>query len=136
MRVVLKRTLSPFIVALSLVSFARAQEQSGSSIPSSPPSASAAQSTKTNPQVVLRAETRLVQLNVIAQDKKGQPIEGLKREDFTLLDNGKTQNIALFASEPDSTPTKNETSDAVSPNAESTDAKSGPPPNVFGNRLR
>jgi VWFA-related protein len=85
---------------------------------------------------VLRAETRLVQLNVIAQDKKGQPIEGLKREDFTLLDNGKPQNIALFASEPDSTSTKNATSDAVSPNAESTDAKSGPPPNVFGNRLR
>ena len=98
-----------FIAGLSLVCFAHAQEPGSSSSPSSPPpvrgtpSAAAASSanTKTNPQVVLRAETRLVQLNVIAQDKKGQPIEGLKREDFTLLDNGKPQNITLFSSEPE-----------------------------------
>lgn len=85
---------------------------------------------------MLRAETRLVQLNVIALDKKGQPIEGLKREDFTLLDNGKPQNITLFASESDSPAAKNTTADTSSPGAESTGAKSEPPPNVFGNRVR
>jgi VWFA-related protein len=115
---------------------AHAQEPGSSSSPSSPPSAASAgaasaANTKTNPQVVLRAETRLVQLNVIAQDKKGQPIEGLKREDFTLLDNGKPQNITLFSSEPETLPSKNGTNDA-----EPTDAKVDPPPNVFGNRIR
>jgi VWFA-related protein len=84
---------------------------------------------------VLRAETRLVQLNVIALDKKGEPIEGLKREDFTLLDNGKPQNITLFASESDSSPTINAAND-LPPDSESADAKNDPPPNVFGNRFR
>lgn len=84
---------------------------------------------------MLRAETRLVQLNVIALDKKGEPIEGLKREDFTLLDNGKPQNITLFASESDSSPATNAAND-LPPDSESADAKNDPPPNVFGNRLR
>lgn len=84
---------------------------------------------------MLRAETRLVQLNVIALDKKGEPIEGLKREDFTLLDNRKPQNITLFASESDSSPATNAANDLPS-DSESADAKNDPPPNVFGNRFR
>jgi VWFA-related protein len=131
-----RRRFFAFIAGLSLVCFAHAQEPGSSSSPSSPPSAASAgaasaANTKTNPQVVLRAETRLVQLNVIAQDKKGQPIEGLKREDFTLLDNGKPQNITLFSSEPETLPTKNASADSEAP-----DTKSDPPPNVFGNRIR
>jgi VWFA-related protein len=69
--------------------------------------------------VVLRATTRLVQVNVIVQDKKGEPVPGLTREDFTLLDSGKEQEIAVFSIE----------SNRVLP---------GPlqllPPNVFSNR--
>lgn len=80
---------------------------------------------------MLRAETRLVQLNVIAQDKKGQPIEGLKREDFTLLDDGKPQNITLFASEPEALSAKSSTGGSETP-----DAKGDLAPNVFGNRVR
>jgi len=76
-----------------------------------------------------------VQLNVIALDKKGEPIEGLKREDFTLLDNGKPQNITLFASESDSSPATNAAND-LPPDSESADAKNDPLPNVFGNRFR
>jgi VWFA-related protein len=78
----------------------------------------------------LRAETRLVQLNVIVQDKKGQPIEDLQREDFILLDNGKPQKIALFSSEGETPPATPTTSDAGA-----TDGKNAPAPNVFGNRL-
>lgn len=84
---------------------------------------------------MLRAETRLVQLNVIVQDKKGQPIEGLKREDFTLLDNGKPQNITLFSSEAGAPPPNNATRDAATADVTANE-KSEPPPNVFGNRLR
>jgi VWFA-related protein len=46
---------------------------------------------------VIHAETRLVQVEVIAQDKKGSPILGLKQEDFTILDGNKPQKIAFFA---------------------------------------
>jgi len=77
--------------------------------------------------VVLRSETRLVQLNVIVETKKGRLVEDLKKEDFTLLDNGKEQKIALFATESAKAP-------------EEGDAKSGArnmlAPNAFGNRLR
>ncbi len=37
---------------------------------------------------VLRVTTRLVQVNVIVQDKKGEPATGLTKEDFTLLNLG------------------------------------------------
>jgi VWFA-related protein len=58
---------------------------------------SAAPDPSTNPQPqVIRSTTRLVQISVIAQDGKGQPITGLKKEDFTVLDEGKTQKISVF----------------------------------------
>lgn len=46
---------------------------------------------------MIRSATRLVQLSLIAQDGKGNPLTGLKKEDFTLLDEGKPQNIAFFS---------------------------------------
>jgi VWFA-related protein len=55
---------------------------------------------------VLRSTTRFVQISVIVQDGKGQPITGLKREDFSLYDEGKPQEIATFVSEL-STPEQN-----------------------------
>ena len=41
------------------------------------------------PPVVLKASTRLVQVSVIAQDGKGQPIVDLKKDDFRIKVNGK-----------------------------------------------
>ncbi len=61
----------------------------------SPPPASATPATQ-QPEVI-RSSTRLVQLSVIAQDGKGNPLSGLKKEDFTVLDEGKPQNIAFFS---------------------------------------
>jgi len=75
----------------------------------------------------LRSETRLVQLSVIAADKKGHAVENLKKEDFVLLDNGKPQNIALFSTESAAH------SESVT---EASDSRSALPPNVFSNRLR
>jgi VWFA-related protein len=46
---------------------------------------------------VIHSTTRLVQLSVIAQDGKGEPITGLKKEDFSLFDEGKPQVISFFA---------------------------------------
>jgi VWFA-related protein len=72
------------------------------------------------PSLVLRLTTRLVQVNVVVQDRGGRPVGDLKKEDFVLNDNGKTQEIRMFS-------------------VESKDQVYGPaaplPLNVFSNRL-
>jgi VWFA-related protein len=40
-----------------------------------------------------------VQVNVVVTDKKGEPVRGLTKDDFTLLDSGKPQSISFFAEE-------------------------------------
>ena len=50
------------------------------------------------PDVVIRTTTRLVQINLIAT-KHGQPVPGLKKEDFQIFDNGKRQEIRQFSEE-------------------------------------
>jgi len=79
------------------------------------------------PKAIIRSETRLVQLNVIVEDKKRRTVENLKAEDFTLFDNGKPQRIALFSVE------SAVTAGAAGPAGGETKVL---PPNVFGNRLR
>ena len=49
------------------------------------------------PSVTIRAQTRLVLVDVVVTDKKGQPITGLRAEDFTVEENGKKQKIATFS---------------------------------------
>jgi Ca-activated chloride channel family protein len=39
----------------------------------------------------------LVSINVVVLDKFGFPVSGLKKEDFTVYDNGSPQNITFFA---------------------------------------
>ncbi len=41
-----------------------------------------------NPETVIRSSVRLVQVSVVVEDKKGNPVTDLKQEDFTLLDEG------------------------------------------------
>jgi VWFA-related protein len=48
---------------------------------------------------VIRTTTRLVQVSVVVTDKKGLPVIGLKKDDFTILDDGQAQKIAVFSSE-------------------------------------
>ncbi|MGD0696963.1 MAG: VWA domain-containing protein [Terriglobia bacterium] len=71
-------------------------------------------------QVIFRASTRLVQVDVIVHDKNGKPVPGLTRDDFTLWDGGKQEAISLFSVE-----------------SSLTMSKPAPPtePNVFSNRL-
>ena len=42
------------------------------------------------------ARSELVTLSVVVIDKSGSHIEDLNKEDFTLLEDGKEQNIAIF----------------------------------------
>jgi VWFA-related protein len=47
-------------------------------------------------ETVIHAAVRLVQVSVVVEDKKGNPVTDLKPEDFTVLDEGKPQKIAFF----------------------------------------
>ena len=62
-----------------------------SNLQQSPPPA---EGTATNP--VFRSTTRLVQVDVVVTDKQGRPIPGLKQSDFTVLQDGKPQNVHVF----------------------------------------
>ena len=46
-----------------------------------------------------KLRVNLVQVHVIVRDAAGKPVEGLRKEDFQLLDNGKLQPIATFGIE-------------------------------------
>jgi VWFA-related protein len=48
---------------------------------------------------VMRVTTRLVQVGVVVHDRSGQPVAGLQKEDFVLLEAGKEQTISEFSVE-------------------------------------
>jgi VWFA-related protein len=52
---------------------------------------------KPAPAPVIRVTTRLVQVHVLVHDRKGDPVSGLTREDFVLLDEGTPQQITDFS---------------------------------------
>src|SRR5579884_1262526 len=81
---------------------------------------STAQTSSSPSETVLRATTRLVVVDVVATDSKGQPVPDLKAEDFTVLEDGKPQKISGFsfkrgeiAKQVASTPTSGSFSNAV-----------------------
>lgn len=61
-----------------------------------PMAMSAQQAPADVPSVTIRANTRLVIVDVVVTDKKGQPIPGLKAEDFTVEENGKKQKVSIL----------------------------------------
>ena len=60
-----------------------------------PDSASSAQSSETT----LKVDVKLVNVFVTVTDEHGAPVGGLKKEDFTLLEDGKPQTISVFDKE-------------------------------------
>src|SRR5580704_15112096 len=45
----------------------------------------------------LKVSVRLIQVTVVAEDKDGSPVSDLKKEDFTIRDQGQQQKIFFFA---------------------------------------
>ncbi|MGH9594740.1 MAG: VWA domain-containing protein, partial [Bryobacteraceae bacterium] len=76
----------------------KSQAQQGQPAPAASRAALAAQ---TPP---LRVAARLVQVSVIVQDKKGQPVPGLSKSDFQIADQGQPQEIAFFSEETNAPP--------------------------------
>jgi VWFA-related protein len=74
----------------------------------------------------IHATTELVLVNVVARDKKGNLIRDLKREDFTVLEEGQKQQVSSFDFENieelalagQTTPTATGTEGAVAPTAD------------------
>jgi len=54
---------------------------------------------KTPAQEVVRLKADLVQIDAVVTDRNNKPVSGLKREDFELLDNNKSQVISHFSFE-------------------------------------
>jgi VWFA-related protein len=53
-----------------------------------------AQTSPDSPSLTIRSSVRLVQIDVIAKDKHGNPAPGLEAKDFTLLDDGVPQKVS------------------------------------------
>ncbi len=69
-------------------------------VQSTPPATQAGAGQKDAPiqsQSILRATTRLVVLDIVALNDKGEPVHDLKAEDFTVLEDGKPQKISHFS---------------------------------------
>ncbi len=59
---------------------------------------SLAASAKADPPVpTMRADTRVLEIDVIVRDSHGKPVEDLKQSDFTVTDDGKTRMIDIFS---------------------------------------
>jgi VWFA-related protein len=52
-----------------------------------------------NDEQSIRVTTRLVQVNVVVLNKKGEPVGDLTEKDFTVFDKGQEQKIAFFSKE-------------------------------------
>jgi VWFA-related protein len=96
--------------------------------PASPPSQNP-QTAEPTPQP-FRATTRLVQVSVIVRDKHGNPITGLTKSDFVILDEKKPQAIQVFSVQTNqvlATPALELPPDTFTNRL---DARGGAPPNV------
>ncbi|HZV87708.1 MAG TPA: VWA domain-containing protein [Candidatus Binatus sp.] len=64
--------------------------------PLPPQESTDAQSQTKPPASSIRVTSELVLANVVVRDKKGNLVRDLKKEDFTLFEDGKKQNISTF----------------------------------------
>ena len=61
----------------------------------------------------IRLKAELVQLRAVVTDKRGQPVAGLKREDFEVLEENRSQEISFFSVENVSIPPASQTAGGV-----------------------
>ena len=98
--------VSIFVALLLSAAWAQSQQVQP---PPTPPSGqsdqekpSAKQSTQL-PRPALRVLSQLVQVDVIAKDHNGKPVDDLKQSDFSVYEDGKKQEITWFSLETDKT---------------------------------
>ncbi|HEY4839271.1 MAG TPA: VWA domain-containing protein [Candidatus Acidoferrales bacterium] len=96
---------SAVLVLISWATVLRAAPQSQAPPPPPPAKAQApaddAATQASRP--ALRVVQQMVQVDIIAKDQNGKPIQNLKQSDFTVYDNGRKQDISFFSMETDQT---------------------------------
>ena len=85
----MRRTCATVVALILAVTQGSAQTPPQS--PSAPPNPPAEQAP------VFRASAHLVQVNVVVHDSHGQPVDDLKKEDFSITEQGKPQQISFFS---------------------------------------
>src|SRR5690349_18745980 len=83
------------VAAIALASFL-AQGVAPSFAQQSQPSSTKPGPQEQEPKTAIRVTTELVLANVVVRDKSGNLVRGLKKEDFTLFEDGKKQDISTF----------------------------------------
>jgi VWFA-related protein len=58
-----------------------------------------AQKTSSDQDDVIRVTTNLIQVRAVVTDRKGQVVDGLKQEDFEILENDRPQKVSFFSLE-------------------------------------
>jgi VWFA-related protein len=103
------RWLAVLVMLFTWTAGARAQETSGAptaakTAPDTPATPTAKTEAKTEVSTkdtgtTFKLRVNLVQVRVVVRDRKGKLVEGLKREDFQLYDQGKLQTVTTFGVE-------------------------------------
>src|SRR5215467_11794908 len=86
------------LFSIAVFLFANAQQQEQMGLPAATQSAESEISTKET-DAAIKVEVNLVLVPVVVKDSSGNPVSGLKKEDFQLLDNGKPQTVSTFSVE-------------------------------------
>ncbi|MGB7848458.1 MAG: VWA domain-containing protein [Candidatus Acidiferrum sp.] len=129
------RWLAVLVMLFTWTARARAQETTGAptadktAVATSNPQP-AKTATETKPEVsskdtgtTFKLRVNLVQVRVVVRDRKGNLVEGLKREDFQLYDQGKLQTVSTFGVE---TPkSRQERAEAAAKTQQETSEESG-----------
>jgi VWFA-related protein len=103
-------TLLAFGTARSVQTYklARVYAQNGSTPQPTPataqPQAPAKSPATSQAPPPIRSATRLVQVSVVAHDKRGNPVTGLTKDDFSLFDEKKPQAIQVFSEQTNQLP--------------------------------
>ena len=92
---------SAALIAISLTPVLRAARQNQAPPPPQKPPADKSATQPAPP--ALRVVQQMVQVDIIAKDRDGKPIQNLKQSDFTVYDNGRKQDISFFSMETDKT---------------------------------
>jgi VWFA-related protein len=96
---------SAALILISWTTVLRAAPQSQAPPPPPPAKnqAPADDATTQASRPALRVVQQMVQVDIIAKDQNGKPIQNLKQSDFTVYDNGRKQDISFFSMETDQT---------------------------------
>jgi VWFA-related protein len=95
-------------------------------LPASAQETSNAPASQNEPAPAFRSETNLIVVRVIVRDAKGNPISGLSKSDFQLLDNKKAQAISYFSAEEPSAANQFDANEHGAPANPSSPAAAGP----------